>query len=343
LIARLVCHRLAFIAFSGDGQMGILDILLGAAGGARGGQGSGGGQSGGLGKIGMALIALMLWQWYKSRAGGAAQAPAPVPAPGGNARVPSPAPARVPQDAPVQMPKPSAGGDSDSDFGPLADPRSIPMPGGRGGGGQRGRPMDDEEEADDGRGGGSLGDILNDILRGGRGGGMQMPDDEETDGPSRGRGPRGGRGMPRGGDGGLGDILGDILGGGRGFPGQRAMGGGANDPLSELLQSAGIGGLGGLLAGGASGGVLGDILKQFEQSGQGDAARSWISHGENVPVTPKDIEKTFGSDIIGQLAEQFGLDKNELLKGLSETLPQVVDQLTPDGRLPTEQELVRRG
>ncbi len=116
-----------------------------------------------------------------------------------------------------------------------------------------------------------------------------------------------------------------------------------SDPLSDLLQSAGIGGLGGLLAGGASGGVLGGLLQQFDQAGQGDAARSWVSSGENVPVTPKEVEKTFGSDIIDQLAEQFGIDKNELLKGLSQMLPQVVDQLTPDGRLPTEQELSRRG
>ena len=61
------------------------------------------------------------------------------------------------------------------------------------------------------------------------------------------------------------------------LPGQRMTGGGQSDPLSDLLQSAGIGGLGGLLAGGSSGGVLGDLLKQFDQSGQGDAARSWVS------------------------------------------------------------------
>lgn len=335
--------------------MGILDIILAGAGG---GQQRGGQSGGGMGKIGMALIALMLWQWYKSR-GAAGPAEAPAPSPHGQARIPSEAPARVPQDAPVQMPRPGSGGDSDSDFGPLADPRSIPMPGGRGGGGRRGRPMDDEQEESDGpSGGGSIGDILNDILRGGRG--MQMPGDDDMDDPRqrmpggrRGRpsddeedDPRGrvGRGMPggRGGDGGLGDILGQILGGGRGFPGQRAVGG-TSDPLSDLLQSAGIGGLGGLLAGGATGGVLGDILKQFDQSGQGEAARSWVSQGDNVPVTPKDIEKTFGSDIIGQIADQFGLDKTELLKGLSEALPQVVDQLTPDGRLPTAQELAHRG
>jgi uncharacterized protein YidB (DUF937 family) len=315
--------------------MGILDILLG---GARGGQ-----SSGGFSKIAMAMIALMLWQWYKSRSGGA-QAPEPMPSPRGQARIPSDAPARVPQGAPAQIPSPSSGGDSDSDFGPLANPRNMQIPGGRGGGG-RGRPMDDDEGEMDGPGGGSLGDILNDILRGGRGGGMPMPGDDEMDDPRGRRG--GGRGMPMprgpGGDGGLGDILGEILGGGRGMPGQRVAGGPQSDPFSELLQSAGIGGLGGLLAGGASGGVLGGLLQQFDQAGRGDAARSWVSTGDNVPVTPKDVENTFGSDIIDQIALQFGIDRNELLKGLSQMLPQVVDQLTPDGRLPTEQELSRRG
>ena len=82
-------------------------------------------------------------------------------------------------------------------------------------------------------------------------------------------------------------------------------------------------------------------MRQFDQSGAGDAARSWVSQGENMPVTPRQIEMTFGSDIIHQLAGQFGMDKTELLQGLSETLPNVVNQLTPEGRLPTEDEISR--
>jgi uncharacterized protein YidB (DUF937 family) len=35
------------------------------------------------------------------------------------------------------------------------------------------------------------------------------------------------------------------------------------------------------------------------------------------------------------------LSRNELLQGLSQYLPQVVDQLTPHGRVPTEQEAER--
>jgi uncharacterized protein YidB (DUF937 family) len=236
-------------------------------------------------------------------------------------------------------------------------------PASRGGG--RGRSMDDDE-ADGGMGGGGtgggmgggLGDILNDILTGGRG----MPGgDPRGGGPGGSRGGGlddvlgdilgGGRGAPGGGGrggpggsrgGGLEDILGDILGGGRGggFPGSRVAGP-QGDPLSALLQGAGIGGLGGLLAGGAGGGMLGDLMRQFDQSGAGEAAKSWVSQGENMPVTPQQIETTFGPDIINQLAGQFGLSKPELLQGLSETLPDVVNQLTPDGRLPTEDEISR--
>ncbi len=316
--------------------MSILDILLGggaARGGGRGGSASG---SGNMTKVGMALISYLLWRWYQnSRAGGGA--PSPMPAPGrhsGDARIPRDEPqSRFPDSDP--MPVPRSGSADDSDFGPLIEStRRMPeTPRGD----RRGRPMNDEDESDMGGGmggGGGLGDILNDILNGGRG----MPG-----GDPRGR-PGGGfpGGDPsRGGRGGsLEDILGDILGGGRGMPGAR-FSGAQDDPLSGLLQGAGIGGLGGLLAGGAGGGMLGDLMRQFDQSGAGDAARSWVSPGENMPVTPSQIENTFGSDIIDQLAGQFGLDKQELLQGLSETLPDVVNQLTPDGRLPTEDEISR--
>jgi uncharacterized protein YidB (DUF937 family) len=327
--------------------MGILDILLGG-GAARGGDARGGG--GNMTKVGMALIAYMLWRWYQSRGGGDAE-PAPAPLPGGGrSRLPQQEPAEeFPHGDPVQIPPPSrSGSPDDNDFGPLIEStRRMPEP--SRGGGRRGRPMDDEGMDDGGMDsggggmGGGLGDILNDILNGGRG----MPGGDPRGGPGGGFPRDGGGGFPRGGgrgDGGLEDILGDILGGGRGggFPGARVAGGPQGDPLSNLLQGAGLGGLSGLLAGGAGGGMLGDLMRQFDQSGAGDAAKSWVSQGENMPVTPKQIENTFGSDIINQLADQFGLNKAELLQGLSETLPDVINQLTPDGRLPTEDEISRR-
>jgi uncharacterized protein YidB (DUF937 family) len=303
--------------------MGILDILLGGGAARGGGSASGGGN---MTKVGMALIAYMLWRWYQNSRAGAGAEPSPVPMPlppGGSARIPHDEP-RTPFPDSDPMPSPRSGSADDNDFGPLIESTRRMPDAPRDG--RRGRPMDDEEMDQGGMeggmgGGGSLGDILNDILNGGRG----MPGGDPRSGPGGGF-PRGepGGGYQRGGrGGGLEDILGDILGGGRGMPGSRFAGSEGN-PLNALLQSAGVGGLGGLLAGGAGGGMLGDLVRQFDQSGAGDAAQSWVSPGDNIPVTPKQIEKTFGSDIIDQLANQFGLDKTELLQGLSETLPGVV-------------------
>ena len=112
--------------------------------------------------------------------------------------------------------------------------------------------------------------------------------------------------------------------------------------LGDLLR----GGLGGLLAGGAAGSVisggLGDLLRQFQQNGQGDAANSWVGRGENKPIAPGDLANALGADQINSLASQSGLSRDELLRGLSQYLPQVIDHLTPEGRLPTEREISGR-
>jgi uncharacterized protein YidB (DUF937 family) len=111
--------------------------------------------------------------------------------------------------------------------------------------------------------------------------------------------------------------------------------------LGDLLK----GGLGGLLAGGAAGSIisggLGDLLKQFQQSGHGDTANSWVSPGPNKQIAPHDLASALGADQIDALTSQTGLSREELLEGLSQQLPEVVDKLTPDGRLPTESEASR--
>ena len=119
--------------------------------------------------------------------------------------------------------------------------------------------------------------------------------------------------------------------------GQSASGGG----LGDLLK----GGLGGLLAGGAAGSVLSgglnDLLKQFQQSGQSETVNSWVGTGPNKQISPNDLGGALGSDRINALVEQTGMSRDELLRSLSQYLPQVVDQLTPHGRVPTEQEVHR--
>ena len=117
---------------------------------------------------------------------------------------------------------------------------------------------------------------------------------------------------------------------------------GMSGGMSDLLK----GGLGGLLAGGAAGSILsgglGDLMKQLQQGGQGDAANSWVGTGQNKPISPGDLASALGADQIDSIASQAGLSRDELLKGLSQYLPEVVDHLTPDGRLPDANEMNRR-
>ena len=88
-------------------------------------------------------------------------------------------------------------------------------------------------------------------------------------------------------------------------------------------------------------GGLNDLLKQFQQSGQGEVAQSWIGSGPNKTISPNDSAGALGADRINTLMAQSGLSRDTLLNGLSQQLPEVIDQLTPDGRLPTEQEAAR--
>ena len=123
-------------------------------------------------------------------------------------------------------------------------------------------------------------------------------------------------------------------------PSPASAGGGGG--LSDILK----GPLGGMLAGGAAGSVLSgglsDLLRQFQQAGHGETANSWVGSGPNKQIAPGDLANALGADQINQLAAQSGLSRDNLLSGLSQYLPQVIDHLTPDGRVPTEDELSGR-
>jgi uncharacterized protein YidB (DUF937 family) len=115
--------------------------------------------------------------------------------------------------------------------------------------------------------------------------------------------------------------------------------GGLGGSLGDILK----GPLGGLLAGGAAGSVLSgglnDLLKQLQQSGHGEVAQSWVGKGPNQDISSDDLGKALGADQISTLMAHTGLSREDLLAGLSQNLPDVVDQLTPHGRVPTEDEM----
>lgn len=107
--------------------------------------------------------------------------------------------------------------------------------------------------------------------------------------------------------------------------------------LGDLLKGGGLpGGLGGLLSGG-----LGDLIKQFQGAGKADVADSWVSTGQNKMIAPTDLGQVLTQQQIDFLTTRTGLSKEELLAGLSQQLPAVVDKLTPEGRLPTAEEVSR--
>ncbi len=88
-------------------------------------------------------------------------------------------------------------------------------------------------------------------------------------------------------------------------------------------------------------GGLGGLLKQFQQNGFGDAINSWVNTGANKPVAPAQIPNAVGPDVIDALSRRTGLPQDQISQILSQLLPNMVDQLTPQGRLPSQQEIAR--
>jgi len=136
--------------------------------------------------------------------------------------------------------------------------------------------------------------------------------------------------------GGLGDLLGGLLGGAQ----QRS------GPAAAPTGPGGLGDiLGGLFGGAAAGttlnGGLRHLIQDMENNGQGDIAKSWVGPGENREIQPNDLAKALGADTISALSAQTGMPQEQLLSELSTTLPQFVDQLTPTGRVATDDEASR--
>ena len=133
-----------------------------------------------------------------------------------------------------------------------------------------------------------------------------------------------------------GTITAGNRGGGLGG-GSAADGGGSGGTaggLGDLLKGPLGGILGGTLGGAAGGtilnGGLGDLLKQLQDSGHGDAAKSWVGTGPNKAISPADLANALGSDTLDQLTGETGMSRDDLLGGLIQSLPRFVDQLTPE-------------
>jgi len=124
----------------------------------------------------------------------------------------------------------------------------------------------------------------------------------------------------------------------------------SSGPTSTSTQAAGDGsdwlsGLEKMIAGGGAGSILsgglGELVKKFQQAGQGEVAQSWIGADANRSVAPENLEKAIGPDLLDALSQRTGIPRDRILTELKEHLPSTVDSLTPEGRIPTEQEAHR--
>jgi uncharacterized protein YidB (DUF937 family) len=94
--------------------------------------------------------------------------------------------------------------------------------------------------------------------------------------------------------------------------------------------------VGSLLA--SSGGLQG-LLAKLQSGGLGDAAQSWIGTGANQPVSGDQLGSALGPDLMGMIASQLGGSKEQASGTLADLLPGLIDQLSPKGQLPADNEL----
>ncbi|MEO8260581.1 MAG: YidB family protein [Acidobacteriota bacterium] len=81
-------------------------------------------------------------------------------------------------------------------------------------------------------------------------------------------------------------------------------------------------------------GGLQGVVSQFEKNGLGATVKSWVGPGANQPISPDEVHKTLGPDLLQQLSQKSGLSVQDLTQKLAQLLPRAVDGLTPDGTIP---------
>ena len=92
---------------------------------------------------------------------------------------------------------------------------------------------------------------------------------------------------------------------------------------------------------GASGGLggLSGLMGMLEKAGAGDIGKSWVGSGENQQISPDMLKQALGADQLNKLAAEAGTSPDKAASGLSQLLPGVVDKLTPDGQLPSDDDV----
>jgi uncharacterized protein YidB (DUF937 family) len=114
----------------------------------------------------------------------------------------------------------------------------------------------------------------------------------------------------------------------------KLISGGGAPAEAPVPQPAGAAPQGGGFMGG-----LGGLLDKLTNAGHGSTVSSWLGSGQNQPIEPTQLQSALGQTTIADLARHAGISEQELLAQLSRSLPGVVDKLTPNGRVPSPNEI----
>jgi uncharacterized protein YidB (DUF937 family) len=87
---------------------------------------------------------------------------------------------------------------------------------------------------------------------------------------------------------------------------------------------------------------LGGLIGRLTAGGAGQHVNTWVGPGQNQPIEPGQLGGALGQNTLNELSQRTGLSQQELLQQLAAVLPQVINKLTPNGRMPTLADLDQR-
>ena len=85
------------------------------------------------------------------------------------------------------------------------------------------------------------------------------------------------------------------------------------------------------------------LIQSFQQGGLGDIVNSWVSKGQNLPISAEQLQSVLGGSALGNIASQLGMNPEEASGSLASMLPQLIDSLTPNGEVPQGNDLMAQG
>jgi uncharacterized protein YidB (DUF937 family) len=90
-------------------------------------------------------------------------------------------------------------------------------------------------------------------------------------------------------------------------------------------------------------GGLSGLVQQFHDKGLGGLVSSWVSTGQNLPISADQIQHVLGSEQVKELAAKAGISTDAAGSTLAQLLPALVDKLTPNGQIPETSSLLESG